>query len=148
MAVLSITDYFSLPVQGRTLTGKHGEAADETDEPFEITVSGLVHEVYGSLGTGAAVTVFDDDNDVPADFDYAWFWSDVDMYIQLIGATFHAILKVEAFVPFKLSGFDGLFTAANTTALSGAEPTLEDIDSIVIQNNSGGTGNYHFIVID
>lgn len=148
-ATLSIVSNFSLPTQGRTLTGKQGAATDSFDEALDITVDGQVHEVIGSLATATVVTAYDDDDDVPADWDYLYFWADQDCYIQIIGSASNVIFKVEATVPFWLSGFDSVLAAANTTAITGgSEPILTDIDSIVIGNYSGSTMNYHLAIID
>lgn len=149
MATLSMISNFSLPTQGRTLTGKQGASTAGFNEALEITVSGTVHEVIGSLTTATVVTVYDDDNDVPADWDYFYFWADQDIYVQIIGSGTNAILKVEATNPFWLSGFDTILAAADTTAITGGtEPTLTDIDSIVLGNYTGTTANYHAIFID
>src|SRR3990167_4014662 len=149
MATLSIINNLSLPTQGNTFTGKQGLAANGFSTALTITVTGTVHSVVGSLATATVVTVYDDDNDVPADLDYLYFWSDVDMYIQLIGSGSNVIFKNEASQPFVLPGFDTLLAAADTTIITGGtEPTLTDIDSVVIGNYSGGTGNYVFAVFD
>ena len=149
MATLSIINNFSLPTQGRTITGKQGASTDASTTAFAYTVSGTVHEVIGSLATASVATVYDDDNDVPADWDYLYFWADYDCYIQIIGPTMNVIFKVEATIPFVLPGFDSINAAANATEITGGtEPTMSDIDSIVIGNYSGSTMNYHFIVID
>jgi hypothetical protein len=149
MATLSIISNFELDSQGRLKVGKQGAIADAITDAFDITVTGTCHYIEGSLATATVVTVYDDDNDFPADFDYAYFWADVDMYIQIVGSGSNAIFKVEAQVPFWISGFDTILAAADTTIITGGtEPTLTDIDSIVIGNYSGGTGNYLFAVID
>src|SRR3990167_5528841 len=141
MATLSIINNLSLPTQGNTFTGKQGLAANGFSTALTITVTGTVHSVVGSLATATVVTVYDDDNDVPADWDYLYFWADVDMYIQIIGSTTNVIFKVLAKVPFTLT-YDSMLAAADTTIITGGtEPTLTDIDSVVIGNYSGGTGN-------
>jgi len=149
VATLSILSNFSLDSQGRTVTGKQGLAADGFSEALDATVSGTVHEVIGSLATATVVTVYDDDNDVPADFDYLYFWADQDCYIQITGSGTNVIFKVEASTPFWLPGFDTILAAADTTIITGGtEPTMTDVDSVVIGNYSGNTMNYHFAVID
>ena len=149
MATLNILNSFSLVTQGRTVTGKQGDADDGVDDPMALTVTGTVHEVIGSLATAAVATVFDDDDDVPADWDYLYFWADADCYIQIIGPAMNVVFKVEATVPFVLPGFDSIRAAADATAITGAaEPTMSDIDSVLIGNYSGGAMNYHFALID
>jgi hypothetical protein len=149
MATLSIINTISLESQGRTTIGKHGTADDGMTTALEVDVTGTKHEVIGSLATAAVATVYDDDDDVPADWDYAFYWADQDSYIQIIGPTMHVVFKVEAYQPFVLPGFDGLTAAANSTAITGgAEPSPSDIDSIVIGNYSGSTMNYQFVLID
>lgn len=148
-ATLEITNNFSLDSQGITKSGKQGAIADSPATPFEITVDGRVFQVTDTLATATVVTVYDDDNDTPADFDYLFFWADQDMYIQIVGSGTNAIFKVKAKTPFVLPGFDTILAAADTTIITGgAEPTLTDIDSVVLGNYSGTTANYHFAVID
>lgn len=140
---LSIVNNFSLEANGRTITGKQGAATENFDTALEVDVDGTAHDVIGSLATATVVTVYDDDNDVPIDWDYAFFWGDQDFYIQIIGSGTNVIHKVEAYQPFVLPGFDSMLAAADTTIITGgAEPTLTDIDSIVIGNYSGETLNY------
>lgn len=149
MPTLNIKNTFELAtVGGTTLTGKHGAAADDADTALDVTVTGSSHYVSTTLATATVVTVYDDDNDVPADWDYLYFWADQDCYIQLIGSGTNVILGVEAEHPFVLSR-DSLLAAADTTIITGGtEPTLTDIDSVVIGNYSGTTMNYVFAVID
>lgn len=138
-----------MEAQGLTHSGKQGAAADAATEAFEVTVGGQIHKVVGSLATASVVTVYDDDNDTPADFDYLFFWADQDCYIQIIGSGSNVIFKIEAKVPYWISGFDTILAAADTTAITGGtEPTLTDIDSVVIGNYSGNTMNYVLAVID
>lgn len=150
MATMTVKNTFELTtVGGTTLSGKHGAAADDADTALSVTVSGTAHYVPGTLATATVVTVYDDDNDVPADWDYLYFWADQDCYIQIIGSGTNIIFKVEATQPFVLPGFDTMLAAADTTAITGGtEPTLTDIDSVVIGNYSGTTMNYVFCVID
>lgn len=148
-ATLSIKNTFEIELQGSTISGKHGLAASGADDALDITVSGTCHHVVGSLATAAIVTVYDDDDDVPADWDYLYFWADQDCYIQIIGPTMHVVFKIEAYQPFVLPGFDSLTAAANATPITGgSEPAPSDIDSVVIGNYSGNTMNYLFAVID
>lgn len=149
MATLSIINNFELSAQGNTHRGKQGASSSLFNDALEITVSGTIHHIVGSLATATVVTVYDDDNDVPADWDYLYFWADQDLYIQLIGSGTNVIFKTEATQPFVLPGFDTLLAAADTTIITGgAEPSLTDIDSIVLGNYSGTTANYVFAVID
>jgi hypothetical protein len=149
MATLSIINTISLESQGRTTIGKHGTADDGMTTALEVDVTGTKHEVIGSLATAAVATVYDDDDDVPADWDYLYFWADQDCYIQIIGPTMNVKFKIEATQPFVLPGFDGINAEANATAITGGtEPTMSDIDSIVIGNYSGSTMNYQLILID
>lgn len=149
MATLKIINNFEISSQGLDFTGKQGASTDDFDDAFEFSVSGTVHQVLGSLATATVVTVYDDDDDVPADWDYLYFWADGDCYIQIIGSGTNVIFKVEATMPFVLPGFDSILAAADATKITGgSEPTLTDIDSIVIGNYSGSTINFLFAVID
>jgi hypothetical protein len=150
MATLSIISNFTLDSNvGIEMIGKQGPTTAAIGDAFDITVTGTAHYVPGTLATATVVTVYDDDNDVPADWDYAFLWADQDIYIQIIGSGTNAIFKVEATVPFWLPGFDTILAAADTTIITGgAEPSLTDIDSIVLGNYSGSTANYLFVCID
>ena len=147
MATLNIYNHFTYVGQGRTIEGKHGESDDAVTDGQAITVTGPVEEKIGTLATATACKIWDEDEDAPSDIDYLYFWADKDCYIQIIGQTTNVVFPVEAFVPFVLSG-NTLLAAANTTALSGAAPSVEAIDSVVIQNNSGNEMNYHLAVFD
>lgn len=143
MATLSILCSYSLELQGRTYAGKQGSADDDVDTPFDVTLtSGIAFESIGVLATATARTIWDEDSFQPVDIQFGFFWCDVDMYIQFIGQATNVVFPVEAKIPFTISA-NTLLAAANTTALSGSAPSVEAIDSIVIQNNSGGSGNYH-----
>lgn len=149
MATLSITNNLELSSQGITTDAKQGLTTSTLAEPYDITVTGTVHKVIGSLATAAVTTVYDDDNDTPADWDYLYFWADQICYIQIIGSGSNAIFKIAPYQPFVLPGYDVILAAADTTAITGgAEPSGTDIDSIVIGNYSGNTMNYVFAVID
>lgn len=149
MPTLYLTNNFLIEVQGCTFSGKQGQAADEFAEQLAVTVNGQVHQVVGSLATANVATVYDDDDDVPADWVYLFLWADQDLYIQLIGSGSNVKFKVEATQPFVLPGFDSLLAAADTTAITGgSEPSLTDIDSIILGNYSGNTANYLFAVIN
>lgn len=148
MGTLNVINNFELTSQGRTVEGKQGEAAGEFDEAFAIDVAGTLHEMIGTLADDAVATVFDDDDDHPADFDYLYYWADQDSYIQIIGPSMQVTFKVLAKTPFVLS-FDQIHASASATAITGAaEPTMSDIDSVVIGNYSGNAMNYHFAAID
>lgn len=148
-ATLKILNGFEITAQGIVYSGKQGAAADDAAEAYEATVTGLVHQVAGQLATASVVTVYDDDDDVPADFDYAFVWADQTFYVQVIGAASDVKIKVAAYQPFVIPGFNKILGSAGTTAMSGAsEPAVTDIDSIVLGNYSGNTMNYLLAVID
>lgn len=148
MASLLIISNFTVTSDGVVYSGKQGETTDATTDEFTVTVDGLVHQVNTSIATAAVATVWDEDNDTPADFDYLFVWSSVVMYLQLIGQTSNIITKLLAKVPYMLCN-DQMLAAASTTAITGGtEPTLEDIDSVVIGNYSGGAGKVNFAVVD
>lgn len=149
MATLKIINTFEFSALGQKLSGKHGLAEDSSGLPLEVDVEGLAHYIPFSLATAAVQTVYDDDSDVPDDWVYLYLWADQDIYIQLIGSSTNVIFKVEAYQPFVLPGFDSLLAAADTTIITGgSEPSLQDIDSVVIGNYSGSTVNGIFAVIE
>lgn len=149
MATLSILNNFSLDSLGAVDEGKQGLAADGFAETYDISVTGTIHRVKGTLTTATVVTIYDDDDDVPADWDYLFYWADQTSYIQIIGSATNAIFKLAAYQPFVLPGFDSILAAGNTTIITGgSEPSVTDIDSIVLGNYSGTTMNFLFAVID
>ncbi len=149
MATLSIVHNFSLPVMGRTITGKQGAATDDFNEPLDITVSGYVHEVYFTLADNTLKTIYDDDDDHPATFDHLWFWADTICFLQFIATTTNVTFKVAATVPVPLAGYGSLLAAANTTPIAvGSDPAVTAIDSVVCLNRSGGVMNGHLFIVD
>ncbi len=148
MATLNIRRAFSIQVNGLTITGKHGDSADGPDDYFAVTVDGKQLHVSDTLADDTVVTIFDDSVSKPADFDYAFIWSDVAMYLQLITTTLNVQIQLRAGVPFIL-GSDDILPVANTTILvGGAAPSFETVKKIVLSNNTGGTGNYVGFVVD
>lgn len=149
MATLSIINNFSLNSQGIIKEGKQGAIADGMSDALGITVTGTCHYMTGSIATATVNTIYDDDNDFPVDWDYLYFWADGIVYLQFIGSATNVILKIAATQPFVLPGYDSLLAAADTVIITGgSEPTLTDIDSVVLGNYSGTTVNYVFAVID
>lgn len=148
MSILSILNSFQLDSQGLTKSGKQGAIADALDTPYEVTVTGNINYQTGQIATASIVTLFDDDNNQPADWDYLYLWADQPVYLQLIGSGSNVIFKIAAYQPFVLPGFDSLLAAANTTPITTTEPTLTDIDAVVLGNYSGSTASYVFAAID
>lgn len=147
-ATLNIRCSFEAEINGRTITGNHGLTTDGPTDDFAITVDGQSCYKPDQLATASVRTLWDEDSERPADFDYMFFWADQDIYLQIIGSSTNVTLKVKAKVPIIL-GHDEILAAANTTALSaGVTPTMENIDSILISNVSGSTANYLFFAID
>lgn len=148
-ATLKITSNFLVELNGVQHSGKQGTITDGIDDPFEVTVDGKIHHIGGTLATATVVTLWDEDSASLPDFDYGWFWADQDCYLQLIAQATNVIFKVEAKVPFWVPGFDQILAAANTTAITGGtEPTMSDLDSLVLGNYSGNTLNYALALID
>lgn len=149
MATLKIVNTFELTAQGISLIGKQGTSTDLPSTPFDITVGGQYHYLVGSIATATVSTIYDDDDDFPADWDYLYFWSDQIIYVQLIAGSTNVTHRCAAKQPFVLPGYDSMLPAANSTLITGGtEPTLTDIDSVAIGNYSGSTANYVFAVID
>lgn len=149
MPNLLIVNRFAILSQGGLLIGKQGLADDAENDEYAISVTGNVHRDVGTIATATVRTVYDDDTNFPADWKYAFLWSDQTVYVQLIGSSTNVTIKVAAFQPFVLPGFDSLLAVANTTPITGgSEPTLQDCDSILVGNYSGSTANYVFAVID
>lgn len=148
MADLNILSNFNITVRGRAIALFQGTDTSLTaNDAFTVEVDGIYHSMASSLDNATAVKVWDDDTHKPADFDFAFFVADVDMTLQFVGSATQFSIQVLAGVPFVMS-FDKLLAAANTTDISGTEPTWEDIDHINAQNNSGGEGNYSFFCVD
>ena len=142
MATLKIVNNLEFETDGETITGKAGPSSvEDISEPYEVTeltMNGKCHKVVTSLATGAGVTIWDEDDDSPSDWQYLHVRTDENMYIQLIGQTSQVSANIYANIPFNFTG-DQILAAANTTPLAAA-PSLEDIDSVRIWNESGNTG--------
>lgn len=147
-ATLSIVNNFSLPTQGNTYTGQQGPITALPSAPLAITVNGTIYEAVNTLATAAIVTIFDSD-DVPATWQYLFYWADQITYIQIIGSGSNAIFKVAAMQPFVLPGYNKVLAAANTTPIAGgSEPAVTTVASVVLGNYSGTAANYLFAVIN
>jgi hypothetical protein len=151
MATLNLWNYFSLDSQGGENTGKQGSIADAPQTPFPVTVTGTGLFLTGSFATATPRTIYDDSGDFPASFDFTHYWCDVNSYIQFVFGASNVILPVLAKVPFCLAPLAANLcgiAAANTTIMTGTEPTLTDLDKVVIAQWSGGTANYRFEMVD
>ncbi len=155
MAVdLDILANFTMTIRGVTITGRQGTDSDAaTTDPFTVSVDGDSHQEAFTLATATAMTIWDDDDDKPADFDFLFFVADQDMFLQVIASATSFIVPILAGVPFILAPKTDDLTAkclgaASTTPMSGSVPSVTEIDSIVIQNNSGSTAHGIFCVID
>lgn len=161
MATLNIINNISMTSQGSTTVVKQGTSTSDSGTAFQVSVDGNVHQVKSTLATASVVTLWDEDDDTPANFDYFIYWADQDTYLQFISAGAGSptngsfIIKVEANEPFVMPGFDEMLAQASTTAITGGtepsgltNPTWGDIDSIVMGNYSGSTVNYNVAVID
>lgn len=156
MAVdLNITSYFEISIRGRTISMFQNavDATSEASNPFVLSVDGVVHSGDWSLDTATARTIWDDDDDSPTDFDFFFFVATQNMFVQVIMSATHFIVPVLAKVPFILAPKTDALTAkalgaASTTAISGSAPSVTEIDSIVIQNNSGYTAYGSYFLCD
>lgn len=147
MADLNIISNFEVLAQGGGLiSGKQGLPVDTDTDPVVMDVEGDAHLFTGTLATATAVEVWNNASDQPVTWDYLFVWSSVDMYLQVIGETGNAIFDIRAKVPFQLA-YCEILVAANTTPLSGTEPTTEAIETLVLQNNSGGSGNFRVALV-
>lgn len=148
MATLSVWNHFTLPSQGVEKTGKHGTITDAVQTPFDITVTGTCHQATGTIADDEIATIWDEDDDAPAGFDFCHIWTDQDCYLQVIGAATSFVVSITAKVPFVLSS-DSILAAASTTPMTaGVAPSVEDIDSLVLSNMSGSTMNYVASFVD
>ena len=151
MATLSLWNYFSLPSNGVLRTGKQGTTTDAPQTPLDVTIPGTGIFFGGTLVTATPRLVYDDSVDFPVAFDYMHYWCSVNSYIQLIFGATNVILPVLAKVPFVLgplaANLVGL-AAANTTPMTGTEPTLTDLDKVYVSQWSGSTANFTFALVD
>ena len=146
MATLKILGSTSLTTQGSTFACKQGPTTAGFMVPLEVTITGTAHGGPNTLATATAVTLWDDDDDSPVDWDAFAYCGDQDAHLQFIGTATNIILGVRANMPF-LMGKDLVLGAANTTAMSSA-PSTTAVDSIVLFQASGSTMNYSFFVYD
>lgn len=151
MATLNVWSYFSLVSQGSERTGKQGTSTDDPKSPFAVTVTGTGLFLTGVLTTATPRTIYDDSVEFPVSFDYTHYWCDANSYIQLIFGSTNIILPVLAKVPFCLAplaaNLCGL-AAANATPMTGTEPTLLDLDKVVVSQWSGADANFTFAMTD
>ena len=156
MATLKVWNRYSCTINGIAYSGKHGASTLDEDDPFEYTVDGDIHGVASSLAANGTVTLWDEDNDTPTTWKYAFFWADRDVQLQFICQATNFIVPMEAYMPFVLPG--GAFTtaarggskglgAADTTAIT-TPTTLSQYDSVILQNMEDGTVNYAAAFID
>lgn len=148
MATLNIWNYLSLSQSGGETTAKQGTTTDSPQTPFAITVTGNLFEAKNTLATATVRTLWDEDASFPATFAYGFLWVDQIAYLQFIAQSANVIHRVAAKQPFVLPGYSTILPAANTTIMDGGtEPTLSQIDSIVLGNYSGSTLNYHLVLV-
>jgi hypothetical protein len=148
MSVLNIWSYASHQLSGGETTAKQGTRTDAPQTPFAITAADQQYDLKGSLSTATVQTLWDEDSNFPATFLYAHIWADQIAYVQLIAQGTNVIHRLAAKVPFVLPGYSTILAAANTTIMDGGtEPTLSQIDSIVLGNWSGSTLNFHLLLV-
>lgn len=154
MATLSIISNFEIAVRGKTTSAWQGTSEDALQTTaFDVTVDGNVHGGPFTLETATARTVWDDDDDAPTDFDFLYYVASVNTFIQIICSATSFTIPVLAGVPFILAPKTDSLTAkalgaATTTAMSGSSPSVTEIDSVVIQNNSGSPAYGFFYIVD
>lgn len=155
MAVdLNVLCNFEMTIRGVTITGRQGvDDATADSDPFVITVDGNASQNPFTLATATALTIWDDDDDRPTDFDFFFFVADENMFVQVIMSATSFTVPVLAGVPFILSPKTDELTAkalgaASTTPMSGTAPSVTEIDSIVIQNNSGNEAHGFAFIVD
>ena len=155
MAVdLDVLCNFEMTIRGVTFTGKQGTATDGISDPFVISVDGKAHAMPFELAVDTNLTIWDDDDDQPNDFDFFFFWADQNCFIQVIASATNIIVPVLAKVPFIMapkidaaSSAAKCLGAANTTAMSGT-PSTTEIDSIIVRHAIASTtmNGYAFFV--
>lgn len=144
MASLYITDIVEMFDQGTTVLGKHGAATDIRSKPFSVTATGeVLKRVDNSLADATAVTLWSGSD--PDTFINLWFWASAACVLQFFGDSMNFSIKVAATQPFKL-GTDDIVIANNTTEHS-SDPTTENIDKILLWNDSGDTLAYVAYII-
>lgn len=156
MAVdIEVLNNFEMTIRGVTFTGKQGLAADGITEAFAISVDGKAHAMAFELAVDTTKTLWDDDDDLPDDFDFMFFWGDQNCFLQVIASATNFIVPVLAKVPFILapkidaaSPTAKCLGAANTTAMS-ATPSTTEIDSILVRHAIASTTmNGYFFLVD
>jgi len=136
---------------GLPTLGKHGAATLGQTDPYELSLTnGLVFDVAHTLATATVATLWDDDSNFPATFNYLHFWADQDCYLQLINNSIgtNVVHKLIKLLPFDLSHESFVATANTTLITGGTEPTADTMDSIALGNYSGSTLNYHLLLFD
>lgn len=149
MATLNIKNSFSITINGKVIEGWQGTSvSNDADDVFGVVVSGYGNHQPSTLADATARTLWDDDEDYPADFDYFFLVADQDLDLQIIAATLNVELPIKAGIPFVL-GYDDILAAINTTPIvADSTPAYEEIDSLRINNRSNAVANYVFFVVD
>lgn len=146
MATAKVISTLEITERGKTHLAKHGTDSSSERLPLEITdLDGKVHLTSGTLQDAAGVTLWNTSDDTPTTFDLAHLWTETNMVVQLIGDSSNVGIRVRAKTPFWLS-FDDIVFAANTTVLS-SDPSYENIDKIFLWNDSGGEGDFSFLLL-
>src|SRR5262245_31500588 len=99
MSTLYITNNFQIDILGQLVSGQQGSSTTPPQDGYAFTVSGEVLSRIGSVATATVKTIYDDDSDFPADWDYLWFKADQDVYLQIIMGSSNFTVKVEANLP-------------------------------------------------
>lgn len=148
MSTLNIWNSLSHNLLGSETTAKQGTTTDDPRTPFAITAAGHEYDVKGTLTTATVKTLWDEDSNFPATFLYGFLWTDQIAYVQLIAQATNVVHRLGAKQPFVLPGYSTCLGAENTTIIAGGtEPTLSQIDSIVLGNYSGSTLNYRLVLV-
>ncbi len=131
---INIINNFSVEIDGIPYIGKQGSTDGAITDSYGITITGDAYVVPFTLVGSAIKTLWDEDSNYPADYAYVFIWADTDMYIQVIGQASQFSFKQLAKVPWVMT-YGKMLAAANTTPLA-AEPTVTDVDSLLVLNPS------------
>lgn len=146
---LDLVNNFTVSVNGFTQVGNQGMSQNDFSDPYRVTVTGECHVTGGQLATATVRSVYETAGDYPTSWAYLWLVADQICYVQLIGSGTNAILKLAAYQPFVLPGYNKILAAADTTAIAGnSEPSVTTIANVYLGNYSGTTLNYQFAVIN
>ncbi len=147
--IVSFFDMVSLA--GSQVSGKQGTSTNPRWKPLNLgTTNGVAYDTTGSLADDTATLLYTGATDLPATFEYGFFWASVATIIQLIdnnSTGTNVKISVPATVSFMFSGT--LLAAADETAALGYDTDLAALQSVTtIYAEAVSAGQFQLTLVD